>query len=593
MKIKIFSLLLGLGIFATACNEYLEEEMISKAGYDYYKTENGIVDGVNGAYSQLKEFYGHERGMSMAELGTDEIMNGADGSHKFFNYYTSDLNSFSSFVNELWTQFYLGINVCNTVIDKMPSVKFTSQATQDARLGEVYFLRAFFYFVLVRQYGSVPLKLNGTIGPERDYERAPVADVYNQIITDLNMAISKLPVNQADAGRATKGSADHLLALVYLTRASADASVRGSKPGDLDSAIVHSENLILRSGGKYDLEPEFSTLYDFYLANKTDNPKSKEVVFYVQNSLDPLLRGSGNRDHLYFLMEYDTKPGMQRDLANGRPWKRCMPTDYTIDAYNRKIDSRFYKEFKMAYYSNNASTIPKKADGTPKFKLGDTAIYVTVDKNITDAQSKSKYYTWYPKSIRKDDLSGFIRDNYSEKEYPTLVKFLDPLRETVTVEQGGRDFPVFRYAETLLIAAEAYGRKGNYAKAVEYINIVRKRAAYKANEKKPREFITVEGGDPAVLTASTETEMMILEADINTPEKLVEFVLDERMRELLGEHHRWFDLVRCGKLVERVKKYNPKASAIADKHVLRPIPNPVHIDRLLTPDPAVDQNPGY
>ncbi|NJK95357.1 MAG: RagB/SusD family nutrient uptake outer membrane protein [Bacteroidales bacterium] len=248
----------------------------------------------------------------------------------------------------------------------------------------------------------------------------------------------------------------------------------------------------------------------------------------------------------------------------------------------------------MAYYSNNAATIPKKGDGTPKFKVGDTAIYITLDKNVKNALVTSKSYTWYPKSVQKDDGSGFVRDSYSEKEYPSLNKFTDPHRETVVVEQGGRDFFVFRYAETLLIAAEAHGRKGNYTKAVEYINIVRKRAAYKLDEKKPKEFLTVENGDPAMLNSSTENDMLISEVDINSPEKIVNFILDERMRELLGEHHRWFDLVRCGKFYERVKAYNPKASGLAEYHKLRPIPQAVHIDRLVNPGSySEEQNPGY
>lgn len=592
LKIKILTVILALGFIANSCDEYLKEEMVSKAGYGYYTTEKGITDGLNAAYPQLKEFYGHERGMTMTELGTDEYMNGSDGSHKFYNYYTTDLNPFSSFVNELWTQFYMGINICNNVIDNMPQVKFSNATVQEQRLGEAYYLRAMFYFVLVRQFGSVPLKLNATTAPEREFKRAPVSDIYKQIIADLTVAVSKLPASQSNFGRATKGAADHLLALVYLTRASAETSIRGAMPADLDSAIVHAEALI--NSGRYALEADYSTFYNHYILNKADNPNSKEIVFAVQNSLDPLLRGSGNRNHLFYLMEYDTKPGMLRDVVNGRPWKRLMPTDYAIDAYDRKIDSRFYKEFKMAFLSNNASTIPKNGDGTSKFKLGDTAVYVTLHKNVTDAQSKSKYYTWYPRSVIKNDASGFIRDSYSEKEYPTLTKFLDPHRETVVVEQGGRDFQVFRYAETLLIAAEAHGRKGNYAKAVEYINIVRKRAAYKQNEVKPKEFLTVEGGDPAKLTASTENEMLITEEAINSPEKIVNFILEERMRELLGEQHRWFDLVRCGKLIERVKAYNPKASGLAEHHKLRPIPQAVHIDRLVNPGPyAEEQNPGY
>lgn len=592
MKIKIFFLLIIAGFIATSCDKYLEEKMVSSADYSYFTTEKGIIDGLNGAYPQIKEFYGCERSMTMTELGTDEYMNGSDGSYKYFNFYTTDLNPFAPFVNELWTQFYMGINISNNVIDNMPKVKFANLATQDIRLGEAYYLRAFFYFVLVRQFGSIPLKLNVTIALEREFKRAPVADIYKQIISDLKIADAKLPVSQSEYGRANKGAADHLLSLVYLTRTSAEGDVRGAQPTDLDSAIYYSEALI--TSGKYALETDYSTFYNYYMLNKTDNPNSKEIIFAVQNNMDPLLRGSGNRNHLYYLMEYDTKPGMVRDLANGRPFKRLMPTDYAINTYDKKIDSRFYKEVKMAYYCNNEKTIPKDGAGKPKFKLGDTAIYVTLDKDVKNSVVSSKSYTWYPRSIKKDNNTGYVRDSYAEKEFPTIVKFLDPYRETIVVEQGGRDFPVFRYAETLLIAAEAYGRKGNYTKAAEYINIVRKRAAYKTDEKKPKEFLTVEGGDPAKLNISTENDMIINETLINSPDKLVNFILDERTRELLGEHHRWFDLVRCGKLYERVKAYNPKASGIAEFHKLRPIPQAVHIDRLVNAGSyAEEQNPGY
>jgi starch-binding outer membrane protein, SusD/RagB family len=592
MKTKIFVTFLLLGLFAGSCDNYLKEEMVSGVTYSYYTTEKGITDGLNAAYPQLKEFYGHERGMTMAELGTDEYMNGSDGSYKHYNYYTTALNSFDTWVNDLWTQYYQGINICNNVIDNIPNVKFVNASTQDIRLGEAYFLRAMFYFGLVQQFGSIPLKIKATTSPEREFKRSPVTDIYKQLVSDLRLAESKLPASQSEYGRATKGAAQHLLSLVYLTRTSAETEIRGAQPNDLDSAIFYSEAVV--NSGKYALEPDFSTFYNFYILNKADNPNSKEVIFSVQNCLDPLLRGNGNQNHLFFLMEYDTKPGMLRDIANGRPWKRLMPTDYTINGYNRKIDSRFYKEFKMAYYSNNANTIPKDGAGKPKFKLGDTAIYVTLQKDIPNAVATSKSYTWYPKSILKDDGSGYVRDSYSEKEFPALIKFLDPHRETIVVQEGGRDFPVYRYSETLLIAAEAYGRKGDYTKAAEYINIVRKRAAYKAGEAKPKEFLTVEGGDPANLTVSTENDMLITETDINSADKLVNFILDERTRELLGENHRWFDLVRCGKLYERVKAYNPKASGIAEYHKLRPIPQAVHIDRLVNAGPlSEEQNPGY
>jgi starch-binding outer membrane protein, SusD/RagB family len=591
MKIKVFLIILLFGFFTISCEKFLEEEIISGAGYSYYNTEDGISAALNSAYPYLKQLWGHYRGMNLLQLGTDEMTNGYGGD-RVFNYYTSEVNPSHGYINDLWTNMYKAIDICNNIIEKISDVEFQSSSIKDIKAGEAYFLRAVYYFVLVRQFGSVPLKIEATTTPERDFKRAPIADIYKQIISDLRAADSKLPPAQSEYGRATKGAADHLLALVYLTRTSADTDVRGSKPTDVDSVIYYSEAVI--KSGLYELEPEFSTFFQYYDENGNDDPNCKEMVFTVQNTKDVLLRGAGNTWHCYYLTEYDMKPGMLLDLENGRSWVRLYPTDFANDCYDRKIDSRYYKQMKMAFYCNNPKTIPKWPDGTPKFELGDTAVYMSLDRDVPLSEVESKPYLWVPHSIVKDDGSGYIREHYDERNFPTLRKFLDRHREGRFIMQGGRDFPVHRFAETLLIAAEGYGLKKDYAKAVEYINMIRYRAAYKEGEEKPPQYLSVENGDPAKITASTVNDMMINVDQINSRDKLVNFILDERLRELCGEGHRWFDLVRTGTLYERTKLHNYKAVGIQPYHKLRPIPQHVHLDRLENPGPlSEEQNPGY
>src|SRR5262249_47386 len=150
---------------------------------------------------------------------------------------------------------------------------------------------------------------------------------------------------------------------------------------------------------------------------------------------------------------------------------------------------------------------------------------------------------------------------------------------------------MMRYAETLLILAEGYGRLGDFENAAKYINMVRTRAAYKDGELKSPQYWSFEGGSYADRTASTVDEMQVTADDIST--NFVDFMLDERGRELLGELSRWEDLVRVEKLVERVKAKNPDAGNIRDFHILRPIPQ-THIDRLNPRGPIEEeQNPGY
>lgn len=145
------------------------------------------------------------------------------------------------------------------------------------------------------------------------------------------------------------------------------------------------------------------------------------------------------------------------------------------------------------------------------------------------------------------------------------MKFLDPLRPSTNETAGRRDFPVVRLAEMYLIASEAAWRQGEAGTAADYMNVLRSRAAIPGKE----------------------AEMLVDANDIN-----LDFILEERARELIGEKHRWYDLKRTGTLLERVRQYNLDASPnIKEMHLVRPIPQ-TQIDRASNPAEFV-QNPGY
>ncbi len=149
--------------------------------------------------------------------------------------------------------------------------------------------------------------------------------------------------------------------------------------------------------------------------------------------------------------------------------------------------------------------------------------------------------------------------------WPSLTKYYDPWRNAPFDQRGTKDVTILRLGEMYLIAAEAAFQQDKNEIAANYINIIRRRAA-------------VEG---------KEQEMEITAADIN-----LDFILDERARELAGEMHRWYDLKRTGKLLEYVKLYNPDAAVnIQPFHLLRPIPQ-TQIDRVSNPGDFA-QSPGY
>jgi hypothetical protein len=148
--------------------------------------------------------------------------------------------------------------------------------------------------------------------------------------------------------------------------------------------------------------------------------------------------------------------------------------------------------------------------------------------------------------------------------FPSPWKIDDNLRPSLNEQEGLRDFIVFRLGETYLIAAEAMlGRDGNAANAVGYINTIRRRAAY-------------DGMEAAMEVTAAEVDL--------------DFILDEWSRECFGEQSRWLDLKRTGKLLERVRLYNPDAAPnIDDHHLLRPIT----ANQIIRCTNTYQQNPGY
>ncbi|HYJ38669.1 MAG TPA: RagB/SusD family nutrient uptake outer membrane protein, partial [Chitinophagaceae bacterium] len=147
---------------------------------------------------------------------------------------------------------------------------------------------------------------------------------------------------------------------------------------------------------------------------------------------------------------------------------------------------------------------------------------------------------------------------------PAMFKYFDTKRADLNAPSI-RPVIVFRLAETYLLAAEAAFMMGNTADAVTYINVVRQRAASTGNA----------------------ANMNITATDLS-----IDFILDERSRELCGEIVRWWDLVRTGKLIDRVKLHNKESAPnIVARHILRPIPQ-AQIDAVTTGDPY-PQNPGW
>lgn len=658
-----------------SCKKFIKEDLVSSLTFDYYKTDKGLEDLVDAAYSPVRWKFNGEQSYALFNFGDDEFVLGDQFNNAHYNSYSSVLNPNETLLNALWVNNYDGINRCNVGIellgqfDDAASKLLGTQEQKNQRLGELHFLRAYYYFQMVQQFGGIPLVLESSREVRTDFPRATTAEVYKAIIADLIFAKDNLKPTTTQLGRATKGAAQHYLAKVYLTRGSAMSTAakteRGTQASDLDSTIFHALAVI---SGPAVLESDYMNLWNGVYPNGYPNVttpalgqsstapagdyakikasnSSKEVLFAAQFINNPVANGQnsngsniGNRVHEYFIMQYDSGiPGMVRDQFNGRPFRRLGPSDYTIDLYDRKNDSRFYKSFRTAYYSNSdAKLLFSAADapnpalvGKPKFGIGDTAAYFIVNSRsnpILETNLAKFRYRTYARWIVSAS-SGQVVKGYTTSKYLSLVKFMDPVRVTTVVneESGVKNGILARLGETYLIAAEAYGRKGLYGDALFYVNKIRERGAYRAGEFKDPQTWKYNGGTPGDVT-STYPQMVATTAlfTTNAPselypttvttteERFIHFMLNERTRELCGELYRWEDLARTENLYKRVNqttgtyvyngftyKYNPDASGIQEYHKLRPLPlQQINLTTsngmALTPaELKAYQNPGY
>ncbi len=543
---KIFIVLTVCSTLLTSCEGLLEEDARSQISDLYYTTPSGVEDGVKAGYSYLRNWYGKQEAAWLTNYG-DEYTNGA--ADPTMNGYTPSLNPSSAFIRNPWNQVYTAINTCNAVLEAAENVTMP-EALKKTRIGELKFLRAHYFFLLVQTYGDVSLPLTPTKSASSEASRAPVADVYKAIIEDLSYAVANLPETTSDYGRATSLAAKHGLAKVYLAKAGTTAK----EASDYSKAAALAKEVI--ESGKHRLLPDFASVF---LHGRND-----EVIFSCQYDSDALAGGSqgnqGNYSHLFFATAYDQLPGMQRDIANGRPYNHYRPTPFMQKLYNKKYDSRFEKSFKTVWFCNRPGnyTISGKV---VNMQLGDTAIVMT-DYEPTQAQRNAAKYT----IVSPKDQTNI--------RFPQSSKHIDALRLDVNNVNGSKDLIIHRLGETYLIAAEALMMDGKPGEAVVYVNELRKRAA-------------IIDSDPAVTSANRQA------MEVNASDLTIDFILDERARELNGEYMRWFDLVRTGKLLERVKLHNELAAPnIQPYHVLRPIPQ-TQIDRVIGGASAYPQNPGY
>ncbi|MFD2570465.1 RagB/SusD family nutrient uptake outer membrane protein [Spirosoma soli] len=285
MKTSLFSIVL-MGCWLCSCSDISLDQVpqTERSEANFYKTASDFNNAVIGVYGTFKNtgIIGQGSGpyLYMTELSTDNTETGqARGGTATELYYFEDYNFSlsSSTISTAWTGHYVGIARTNSILDRLPAANIP-QASKDRFEGEAKFMRAWFYFNLVRFFGDVQLSVHEITSPydANSIPRSPAADVYAQIIDDLKTAETKLPatIPAAEAGRASSWAAKTLLGKVYLTLK------------QYDTAAAKLKEVI--DGNAYSLMAKYADIFPA----TTSFAANKEYILAVQYKSG--LLGQGN-----------------------------------------------------------------------------------------------------------------------------------------------------------------------------------------------------------------------------------------------------------------------------------------------------------
>ena len=558
MKIKniIYSASVAtvLAIGLSACSDsYLDETMFSNYGTDVTDV-NAKVIGLHYKYAALWGMSSRQGFTGIWQDGTDV---GAPGDTEgvevpFFQY--GSLDSENGGVSFLWQSLYSIINSANIIIN--------TEDVDPAAKAEAEFFRAYSYNLLVTLWGNVPLITESKAEPRTDFTRNAVSEVDAVIAADLNDAMANLPEvgKTATESRINKDCARIL---------AGEAFNRMGKYSEAEAAVSATIN-----SGNYQL---IEKRYGDFLAEAGDYYSD---MFRWGNQR----RSQGNTEGIWvFQMEYN------RNVTGG-----------TIDnpQQRRNWVAAFHKINGMV----NADSIGGRGNG--RLRLSNYVKYgIYQEGDIRNSNNNIRRVLFYNKPGFSADIyvkDGFRVDEGTAGAEKISVKTGDRAYWTVkdtlnvmyphTTKWGGydptddfgyaivKDWPIMRLADAYLLRAEARIMQNNMSGAAEDINVLRDRA-FKAYRE--------ETGN-ATAGAVTAADMSL------------DFLLDERIRELVGEENRRYTLCRTGKLAERVQmmvsKYaeGTQSKAItgfdASKHCLLPIPlSEIQLNK----DAELQQNPGY
>jgi len=472
---------------------------------------------------------------SVWQVGTDvaNATNNQQGVEiPYYNYAT--LTPTDGGAARTWNRNYIMVNLTNIIVDGIENPSLTSLSAKGKSLvsAEAKFFRAYAYNNLATLFGGVPLVTHALAGPKIDFVRAPIADVNNFIVSDLQYAITNLPDIEAVKtnskgkmyARANKFMAMQLLAEVYLRIGKPDLAEQQAQ------AIISSGKFSLiktRYGVKTSQAGDYySDMFQY--GNQRRSQGNTEAIWVLEQENPASVVGgisdSPQQRRVWGAAYYNIAGMALADSLGGRSIGRLRLSNWVLYGLYKGNDIRNSQyNIRRRYYYNDPNPIYAA-------RYGKQVPFTGPDTLINICPSTTKWGAFDP-----NDTFGYA-----------MIK----------------DFILMRLGETYLLLAEAQVAQGKTAEAATTINVLRTRA------------------NAAQVTAAEMTK---------------DFILDERARELIGEENRRMTLMRTGTLVERALRLNSNDASkpitgLTSKALLLPIPlGEIQLNK----DAVLTQNPGY
>lgn len=423
----------------TSCEDFLTEEVRGQQNLDtYFSTLEECNSYVTGCYQDLTcgGWWNINTVWLLSEMCSDDAWMGnttqSQSDYISLAHYQGNGAS-NGPISNFWQYRYKGILRCNVAVDRISQADLTDTETRDRLVGEARFLRAYYYFELVRNFGGVPL-ITGFLLPEevQGITRASTEEVYQFIEDDLLAAADVLPERSeyasADMGRATRGAALGLLGKVYLYQEKWQEA--------------HDVLQTVKDSGEYDLLPDFGQVW----ALAYDN--SIESLFEVQYEYHPTLALGGS---------LATVTGARNGPGDG--WSWCQPTANLEQAF---IDAGDTVRLKWTIIKSGCTEIA----GENNFDE-----FIENSKEMANYEAYLDKYGWDP--------NCYIIDPAQHKSARIIRKYFLPIEdrpEIYNTDKSPLNHRILRFADVLLMYAEACNELGQDGEAQEALNRVRNRA---------------------------------------------------------------------------------------------------------------------